>query len=454
MLNDAGVINGTGMVPCTENTDKPNRRVAVMRCLGVLASYIAGYMFIDAMSMENLYACAVNIALALLVIAWNEGIMIRQRLENKYILSSSGLIETRFWEGALLAISLCGYYSFSRPLSFFFEICIVIYMSMCATGHLLREETSLYLVIDAFKGVVNKPLLELGSRVKAILYLFDYLKTRKGEDNSEESSVSIYGVVAGILMVVIAIPVFLCVLTNLAYIDSNFSDWVDKVFRSLFSALDNLDISIYKIIFSIPIGLYIHSVIEGKLNSSPDVERQNEEFLNENIRQKHIVPFGFIISIVFVFIFTYIVFIAFQATNLFGVFFGIVPGTLTAADYARGGFFTLCRVIVINLGIMAAISVFCRKDIYESVAMKLTGAAFMAISTMFSVISVAKICLYISRFGYTSARFIALWASLALGGSCIAIIINLFTSKKTAKIWLMSSALLYILMNLFVIVMY
>ncbi len=454
MINDAGALNDTGMVPCTINSDKPNRKAAVKRLLGVVVSYIAGYLFVKTVGYEYVYLF--NIALVLLVIVWNECIMIRQKEENIYALSRSGLTETRFWEGVLLAIALIGNETYDWGLNVFFEVCIVTYMSMCATGHLLREETSVYLVIDAFKGMVSKPFAAMGSRVQAISYFCRYLRTNKKDKNGEDTSVNVYAYVAGVLMVLIAIPVFLVVLSILTDVDSNFSNWVNNIFEGIFDALMKMSfpLSLGEIIFSIPCGLYIHSVFEGKLNSSSCIERDNEKELNRNIKEKHIVPFGFIIGIVFVFLITYIIFIAFQANNLFSVFRGIVPGTLTAANYAREGFFELCRVMVINLGIMASISVFSYRDVYESKAMKATGITFMAVSLLFSVISVSKLCLYINRFGYTSARFISLWAATVLGGSCIAIIINLITEKKTAKIWLMSSAVLYILMNIFTIVMY
>lgn len=443
---------------------------ATRRLIVAILSFVVGFLFIETVvygceQFTSLNGITPNflwiVGFAILMILWNEVLIIRQKDEGIYVPNKARMIETRFWEAVLLALSVLCSISMNIGLTFFFMIACTIYMVMCSTGHLFREETSVYLPADVINGVFRIPFAAFNSRIAAIRNYIRVKRELKAEQNvsSEAKKKNTVGIVVGICLILVAIPVLIVVLSSLSSADANFetilnsiNEWLDKMYFAFMK--DRFAETVAKIILSYPCGLYIHSLFEGSVNRSASFERRKEKDWSVGIKNLQVVPFGIIVGIFAVFTAVYILFFVSQATNLFSAFGGVLPEEFTASRYARDGFFELCRVMVINIVMLGVLSVFSGKDLYESKIMKIAGVSFMAESFIFSLISASKLMLYISRFGYTVLRFESLWATIVLGAASIAIALNILTHKKTAKIWLWFTALSYIAINIFVAAAY
>ena len=132
----------------------------------------------------------------------------------------------------------------------------------------------------------------------------------------------------------------------------------------------------------------------------------------------------------------YFLFFGVQAGNLFAVFSGHVPGTLTAAGYARSGFFQLCAVMAINFFLIWLLSILAK----QNRAGKWLQGLLMVQSAFLAVTAGAKLWLYISRFGFTPLRLLSAWAVIVLTAGCILMLRSLMTGKKSFRLWLYFAA--------------
>ena len=118
------------------------------------------------------------------------------------------------------------------------------------------------------------------------------------------------------------------------------------------------------------------------------------------------------------------------------VFSGHVPGTLTAAGYARSGFFQLCAVMAINFFLIWLLSILAK----QNRAGKWLQGLLMVQSAFLAVTAGAKLWLYISRFGFTPLRLLSAWAVIVLTAGCILMLRCLMTGKKSFRLWLYFAA--------------
>ncbi len=77
-------------------------------------------------------------------------------------------------------------------------------------------------------------------------------------------------------------------------------------------------------------------------------------------------PRSTVLTALFVLCAVYLLFISMQAKYLFGAFWGALPEGFSYSEYARQGFFELCRVAAINIVILLAANVMSRAQAAEN----------------------------------------------------------------------------------------
>ena len=106
----------------------------------------------------------------------------------------------------------------------------------------------------------------------------------------------------------------------------------------------------------------------------------------------------------------YVLFFAVQAGYLFGAFTGHLPAGLTAANYARQGFFELCLVCALNFALLAGAAKLSRSPLRTRLLLRGLAALLCAETFLFGLVAAAKLGLYIQRFGLTERRLFSAWA--------------------------------------------
>ena len=95
------------------------------------------------------------------------------------------------------------------------------------------------------------------------------------------------------------------------------------------------------------------------------------------------------------FIAVYLLFFAVQSSYLFGAFSRRLPEGFTVAQYAREGFFELCRVMAINFSLLYLVSRSSVKPVREDRAQKAVCSLLIIAGMVFAVIAFSKLVLYI-----------------------------------------------------------
>ena len=103
----------------------------------------------------------------------------------------------------------------------------------------------------------------------------------------------------------------------------------------------------------------------------------------------------------------YTSFISMQAKYLFGAFWGALPEGFSYSEYARQGFFELCRVAAINIVILLAANVMSRAQAAENCLLRVCNTALSALTLLLLATAAAKMALYIAAYGLTVKRVLA-----------------------------------------------
>ena len=112
----------------------------------------------------------------------------------------------------------------------------------------------------------------------------------------------------------------------------------------------------------------------------------------------------------------YLFFFVSQWDYYLSAFTGKLPeGVVNYAEYARSGFFELCTVSAINLVIITAIALFMKRSGNgEKIFLRIVSALFSVMTLVLIGTALAKMYLYIDRFGLTVKRLLSSWLMIVI----------------------------------------
>ncbi|MBQ6946609.1 MAG: DUF4173 domain-containing protein, partial [Clostridia bacterium] len=257
-------------------------------------------------------------------------------------------------------------------------------------------------VADMFVLIFAYPFMAMGKAVKAL-----FKREHKGIIHNK-------GVLTGLIC---AIPVIAIIVPLLISADAAF----EKMFGFL------KEISAVRSAFAVILGsivfffVYCHAYA-AQNRSYPRVPR--------NTPQRTVLPTAALMSFTGAISLVYIMYIVSQLTYFFSAFIGETPADFLPAAYARRGFFEMCVICVINLGIMFFVILLSGR--YKGKIQKPIAAICTFIS-MFSLLLIgtaqSKMYLYISRFGLTRMRVLTSVFMFFLATVFIVLILRLFITK-------------------------
>lgn len=432
------------------------KKSSIVKLVLVVFSYVLAFLYFDKligsydMNQPGTFKYEIiTVVVTAGFVLWLELTMLYQRLEKKVEVEKKAVIEARFWEVILIALSVATHFGVDPDLNFFLMHVVVVYMVLCGTGHLFKGESSIYIFGDLISGFFRIPFANFIVRIKTtILSVKDLITKKEGEEKSVKKTVV---TLLSIAFVIVALFVFWGVFGLLSEIDSSFmtvySGINEAVSKFFMSFIVHFEEYIFEFIVSIPIGAYLSGLYFGAGSGVNTFEKRVTTAIDGNYKRVKVIPavIFYIISVMFVLMYT--LFFVSQARLLFSGFAGVLPEEFTASRYARDGFSQLSTVLVINFMGLGVMRLFSSKSVVDSKLTLAGSVTLMATSMIFAVISASKIILYISRFGYTDLRAESLWFTVvAFAGSALAIV-NMVSGKKTFKPWMIFSAVSFIVMN-------
>lgn len=369
-----------GRVMCKECIDAHNQAIAVK------SQYKAGTKR-DGIFAIILFGIAASMIDCLLFAGFGIGTSISLVLLTVfaavYLKSEEGFNLYAIITGALSVISAVAITISNDKLVVFlsFVITLVLYTVMIyeiankRRGNIGTIMSSLKLFYDSF----NAFFCNLGQGAYAIFKIKD--------NNGEERKGSIGKVVLGLML---AIPVLIIVVPLLVS--------SDKAFESLISQINGR--TVFEIVTVILLGFLLLIMLFGQLfilKNSPKKQDSKSEF--EGIDPVIIISFLSVISLV------YLLYLLSQLAYFFDGFMGVLPLEFTAAEYARRGFFEICTITAINLTIVALSSALCKKtEKGMPIILKIICSYLSVFSLLLDATAIAKMVMYVKRFGFTRLR--------------------------------------------------
>ena len=150
-----------------------------------------------------------------------------------------------------------------------------------------------------------------------------------------------------------------------------------------------------------------------------------------------------------VFLALYVLFFCVQGTYLFGAFRRQLPDGFTVAVYARQGFFELCGVMALNFALLWLVTRTGERRAREDRVLLWMCMALLAAGTLFAVVALSKLGLYISCFGFTPRRLQSTWLVCVLLFGCAASGYSLLTGKKSFRAWMILGAVTLALLSVY-----
>ncbi|MDD6799257.1 MAG: DUF4173 domain-containing protein [Firmicutes bacterium] len=216
------------------------------------------------------------------------------------------------------------------------------------------------------------------------------------------------------------------VLIMLLNADDAFSQFVVYLFSGIGeSAVRNILI----LLISVPFTMYIFGMIYTACTNrcrgfmtDASVERFNCAV--------SIAPAPFLCALTAPLCIVYVLFFISQAGYYLDAFSGIITTGFSAAEYARQGFFELCRVSVINAAVIALSAVISKKqDGKTPVPVRIMCSILSLFTLMLIATALRKMVLYIQNYGLTLKRIYTSWFMLLLAVIFILIIIKQVTRR-------------------------
>ena len=312
-------------------------------------------------------------------------------------------VESWFWLGAMLCISApYGWYSVLYFLQFLALLCVAAYWTLCVTGALMDEsggKTSNWLVFDVLNAQLIVPYGNFMAHAKVLLR--SVRQTKAGRT-----------LLSILLGAAIALPLLCWVLPLLSSADAGFAALLQN-----FSWKISLHFSEFAIrfILSVPVTAFLFGLVYGGL-----YQRRTQCISKTQIQKvqdtMHFLPNVAVYTALAILCGVYVVFIGLQGKYLFSAFWNTLPEGFTFAEYARSGFFELCRIAGINLSVLALANTFAGKPRTSSTLLRGLNCALSVLSLLLLGTAASKMALYIAAYGLTTKRVLTsvflLWLAL------------------------------------------
>jgi hypothetical protein len=133
---------------------------------------------------------------------------------------------------------------------------------------------------------------------------------------------------------------------------------------------------------------------------------------------------------------------------LFSAFGEHLPEGFTYAEYARRGFFELCAVAGINLGILIVSHVFMKREAGEAPRILKVETLIISLFTMLLIATaLSKMVMYINVLGLTQLRVYTSWFMILLLFIFVIICIRQFKKFNSAKTMLIGFVVMFMVLS-------
>lgn len=297
-----------------------------------------------------------------------------------------------------------------------------VYYTLARTGLLAAGQTNSMILLDAWAGLVQLPF---GNFVLRAQTLWRGLRT--GLRSVGEKTKGCTGVVFSVVLALL-----LCGVAwgQLAAADPHFAALGDRFLKLFDFNIDEL--VVIKLVLSLPVGAWLFGLVGGAMrrNVPPHTEAGFYRWL---ARAPHL-PASTGLLVPGALCVVYALFFALQAGE-FAAALGanIALSAPTAARFAVDGFWELCRILLLDFAVLAALHFFGAAPLGGSKIQRAVLLFFGGFSLGFALLAAAKLGVYVVVYGPTPRRMLAGWFLGVLLIWCVLALVWLVRRIPAAK---------------------
>ena len=335
--------------------------------------------------------------------------------------------------------------AWSEGLPTVFLHVFAVWWVLSRSDTLLDGESGHLLPLDALDGFVLFPFRHFFLRLRTVGFTLSHLRGERKREKPETETVVWSAVMSAAALGLLALAANLLISA-----DDGFAQLLDGV-ADLFRFEWDIDLSEFlaRLLLSLPVGAYLYGLIGGTLREDKAALCRRSTAIAEQMEALRGVPERVWLVLMALFCALYALFFAVQGQYLFGAFTGAPAEGFSVAEYARQGFFELCKVMAVNFALLWLVTRSSKADVRQQKAARALCLVLLAESLLLAVIAFSKLFLYIDIYGFTPKRLQSTWLVCVLAFGCICAAWSLLQSKKAFRIWMYFGAITLSLLCLY-----
>ena len=320
---------------------------------------------------------------------------------------------------------------FIGGLNFIFLLAIFIYWICLSTNRQIDKKLSAYIVGDIVKHGLSIPFLNFGCCASGMKNLSKCKKAK--------------GILPALAGILIFLPLIAIVVGLLISADLAFENFINGIFD--FIRIEKLVPYIMKVIIGMPVAFYLYGLIYGNVKGRY-ADKITVESVDKKIASMKIAPKIAMYSVLTSFNAVYLIFFAVQAAYLFSAFNGNLPEIFTHAEYARRGFFELCAVAGINLGVLIISNLTIKRERKEEPKALRVETIIVSLFTISLIVTaLSKMIMYINEYGLTQLRVFTSWFMILLLFVFAVICIRQFKKFNAARFIIVGFIVMFMILS-------
>ena len=313
---------------------------------------------------------------------------------------------------------------------YFFLHLFAVWWVLSRGGALLEGRSGHLLPMDALNGFIIFPFKHFFLRVRSLWYGLTHLRRPGGKARPAAIAWTLAAVALAVLL-------FLKAVELLMQADAGFAALLEHTAELFGDWPDLLDPDL---LLSLPVGAWLFGLLAGSAREDREALSARGERLRRRLETLRRVPAPAWLVVCVCFCLLYLVFFVVQARYLFGAFTRTLPEGFIVSEYARRGFFELCRVMAVNFALLWLITRLAAVPVRQSRSLRPVCLMLLGESLLLAVVAFSKLALYIDCFGFTPLRLQSCWGVTALAAGCLCAGYSLLSGKRSFRAWLFFSA--------------
>ena len=305
-------------------------------------------------------------------------------------------------------------------------------------GILLEGRSGHLLPLDAVNGFITVPFGHFFLRIRTVI---DGIAAALSGRPRKQRRVNFWIVAALIVSVILFFKAAELLLSADSGFEARFEVLSESIRRFLDSFSDFIDETIpERLLFSLPVGCWLFGLMAGSRRHPASALERERLTVSDMLQKLRRVPAKIWAAVISLFSLMYLAFFVLQSSYLFGAFTGTLPEGFIVSQYAREGFFELCKVISVNFTLLWFVTRMTSDETRRSPLFLIPCIVLLAESILFAVIAFSKLFLYIRCFGFTPLRLQSTWLVCLCMAGCVLWIYNLLMGQRAFRKWMFFGA--------------